>query len=291
MSSLACSRRSTSKQRGECHDRRTVLVVVEDRDVEQVLEPLLDLEAARGRDVLEVDAAEARRHPHDRLDDLVDVGGVEADRDRVDATELLEQDRLALHDRHGGCGPDVAEPEDGGAVGDHRDGVGDPGVVVDQVRLGGDRLAHLGDARGVGQGQVHRAVERDGRGDLHLAARVQLEDGRARARTVLGGRGRGSHEGNFRCRPVSGGAGLQHLGWRRGRRVTGFSRQVSLAQRPDADAAATTGRGPPPPRRGPAPPRPSRSPPLRRGCRAPPTNRRAPGVRRASPRPPRSRAA
>ena len=101
-----------------------MLVVVEDRDVEPLLEPALDLEAARRRDVLEVDAAEARREPHDRLDDLVDVGGVQADRHGVDAAELLEQHRLALHHRHRGRRPDVAEAEHGGAVGDHGDGVG-----------------------------------------------------------------------------------------------------------------------------------------------------------------------
>ena len=37
-----------------------MLVVVEDGDVERLLQPLLDLEAARGGDVLEVDAAEGR---------------------------------------------------------------------------------------------------------------------------------------------------------------------------------------------------------------------------------------
>ena len=43
------------------HDHRgAVLVVVEDGDVELLLEPLLDLEAARRGDVLEVDAAEPR---------------------------------------------------------------------------------------------------------------------------------------------------------------------------------------------------------------------------------------
>ena len=46
-------------QRGEHDDRRPVLVVVEDRDVELLVQPALDLEAARRRDVLEVDAAEA----------------------------------------------------------------------------------------------------------------------------------------------------------------------------------------------------------------------------------------
>jgi hypothetical protein len=51
------------------------------------------------------------------------VGGVEADREGVDAGELLEQQRLALHDRHGGLGADVAEAEHRGAVGDDGHGV------------------------------------------------------------------------------------------------------------------------------------------------------------------------
>ena len=54
------------------HDHgRAVLVVVEDRDVEVRLQPVLDLEAARGGDVLEVDAAEAGRDRLHRRDDLV----------------------------------------------------------------------------------------------------------------------------------------------------------------------------------------------------------------------------
>ena len=111
------------EQRGEHDDRGAVLVVVEDRDVELRAQPPLDLEAARRRDVLEVDAAERRRGRLDERDDLVDVLGVEAQRERVDAGELLEQHRLALHHRHRGRRADVAEPEHGGAVGDDRDRV------------------------------------------------------------------------------------------------------------------------------------------------------------------------
>ena len=47
-------------QRRQHDDRRTVLVVVEDRDVELLAQPGLDLEAARRGDVLQVDAGEAR---------------------------------------------------------------------------------------------------------------------------------------------------------------------------------------------------------------------------------------
>src|SRR5262249_59860752 len=75
---------------GHGDDGGAVLVVVEDRDVELFLQPVLDLEAARGGDVLEVDAAEGRRHQFDRADDLLGVLGVEADREGVDAGELFE---------------------------------------------------------------------------------------------------------------------------------------------------------------------------------------------------------
>ncbi len=158
--------RSAPSQGRRHHDGGAVLVVVEDRDGQTLLEALLDLEAARGRDVLEVDATEGRRQPHHRLDDLVGVGGVEADRDRVDPAELLEQHRLALHHRHRRGRADVAEAEHGGAVGDDGDGVGHPGVVAHQRRLGRDGLAHLGDPGRVGQRQVVAVLERHGAGDL-----------------------------------------------------------------------------------------------------------------------------
>ena len=54
----------------------------------------LDLEAARRGDVLEVDAAEARRQPDDGLDDLVDVGGVQADRDASTPPNCLNSTAL-----------------------------------------------------------------------------------------------------------------------------------------------------------------------------------------------------
>ena len=56
-------------QRGQRDDRGAVLVVVEDGDVEALPQPLLDLEAGRGGDVLEVDAAEDGGDALDGLDD------------------------------------------------------------------------------------------------------------------------------------------------------------------------------------------------------------------------------
>ena len=128
----AAGEQGSVAQRGEHDDGRAVLVVVEDRDVEPFLERPLDLEAPRRADVLEVDAAERRRDAHDGLDDVVDVVRVQADRHRVDAAELLEQHRLALHHRQRRGRADVTETEHGGAVGDDGDDVRLPGQVVHQ---------------------------------------------------------------------------------------------------------------------------------------------------------------
>ena len=116
------------------------------------------------------------REPRDRLDDLLDVGGVQADGYAVDAAELLEQHGLALHHRHRRSRTDVAEPQHRRTVGDDRHRVGDPGVVPGEGRVGGDRLADPGHARRVGQRQLVAPGQRHRGPDLHLAADVQVED-------------------------------------------------------------------------------------------------------------------
>ena len=163
------------EQRREDDDRRAVLVVVEDRDVELVLQAALDLEAARRRDVLEVDAAEAGRHQAHGLHDLVRVPGVEADRHGVDVAELLEQHRLALHHGHGGRGADVAQAEHGAAVGDHGHRVRLDRELVGLVRVVVDRHAHAPHAGRVGHREVVARLDRRLQAGEELAAAVELE--------------------------------------------------------------------------------------------------------------------
>ena len=160
---------------GEDDDRGAMLVVVEHRDVELGPQSPLDLEAPRGGDVLEVDAAEpGGDRLHDR-DDLVRVLGVEAERPRVDAAELLEQERLALHHRHRRLGADVAEAQHGGAVGDDGDGVLLARQVPGELPIGGDCLADARDAGRVRHREVVAGLDRDLRLHLDLAAEVHQE--------------------------------------------------------------------------------------------------------------------
>ena len=88
------------------------------------------------------------------MHDLVGVGGVEADREGVDAGELLEQAALALHHRHRRVRADVAEAEHGGAVGYHGDRVALDRVLECLVDVLGDRQADPRDAGRVGHREV-----------------------------------------------------------------------------------------------------------------------------------------
>lgn len=160
----------------EDDDRRPVLVIVHDGDVERGLDPVLDLEAPRRGDVFEVDRPEGRGDPHDRVDDLVDVVAVDDDGDRVEPGEALEQGALALHHRQGRARADVAEAEHGRSVGDHRDEPPGPGQLLRAFGLLGDRRADAGDSRGVGDREVALGLERPGEFDCELAVVVSGED-------------------------------------------------------------------------------------------------------------------
>ena len=88
-------------QAGAGDDRRAVLVVVEHRDVEQVLQLGLDAEALGALDVLEIDAAVGDADILDDGNDLVGVLRRDLHVHRIDVGEALEQHRLAFHHRLG----------------------------------------------------------------------------------------------------------------------------------------------------------------------------------------------
>jgi hypothetical protein len=108
-------------------------------------------------------------------DDVVDRVGVQADRERVDVREALEEGGLALHDGHRGERAEVAEAQDRGAVGDDGDGVALDGQAPSVLGVLGDRLDDAGDARGVDHREVVAVTDRELRLDGELAAQVREE--------------------------------------------------------------------------------------------------------------------
>jgi hypothetical protein len=163
------------QQRREDHDRRPVLVVVEDRDLERRPQPLLDFEAARGGDVLEIDAAEHGRNRLHGAHDLVGVGRVEADRERVDARELLEQHRLPLHHGQRRRRADVAEPEHRRPVRDDGNRVPLDREVPDSFGVVRDRAGDASDTGRVRHGQIVAGLQGQACLHLDLAAEVGEE--------------------------------------------------------------------------------------------------------------------
>src|SRR5690606_36538768 len=95
-------------QPGGGDDGGAVLVVVEDGNVHQLAQPLLDDEAFRCLDVLQVDAAGGRAEIAHAVDERVGVLGGDFEIDGIDVGEALEQHRLALHHRLGGQRAEIA---------------------------------------------------------------------------------------------------------------------------------------------------------------------------------------
>src|SRR5207244_3908751 len=101
--------------------------------------------------------------------------GRETEREGVDPGELLEDERLALHDGLGAVGPDVAEAEHGGAVRHDGDAVLLDGQRVRLLRILMDGHAHARDDRRVGHREIVAGLDRDLSLHLDLAAEVHEE--------------------------------------------------------------------------------------------------------------------
>ncbi len=141
-------------QTGQRDDGGAVLIVVEDRDVALFLELAFDFEAAGGRNVLEVDAAEGAGEQIHRVDKLVHVMRLDAQRERIDVAERLKQHALAFHDRHARFRTNVAETQNRASVGDDGAEVVTASQLVGLVDVLLNFQTRLCDARRVCKTQV-----------------------------------------------------------------------------------------------------------------------------------------
>ena len=153
-----------------------MLVVVKHRNVKAFHQRLLDFECTGGGDVLQVDATEGRGQAGHGLNDFLRILGVQADGEGIHPGKMLEQQRFALHHRHGRLGADVTQTEDCGAVGHDGHRIGLDGQVVRPRRILGDLHADPGHTRRVGHRQVIVVTQFRQRAQLDFAALVQVED-------------------------------------------------------------------------------------------------------------------
>ena len=152
-----------------------MLVVVEDGNITSFLQLALDLKAAGGGDILQIDAAEGAGDQGNGVDELVHILGLDTQGEGVHIAKGLKEDTLALHNRHTGLGADVAQTQNGGAVGDDGAQVVTAGQLVGLIDVLLDLQTGLGHAGGVGQGQVVLGGHRHNGIDLNLTAPLLVE--------------------------------------------------------------------------------------------------------------------
>ena len=151
-----------------------MLVIVKHRDLHALAQRALDVEAVRRLDVFEVDATEGGLQRRDGVDQLVEVALSQLDVEHIDAGELLEEHRLALHHRLGCQRADVAQTEHRRAIGDHGHQIAARGVLEGVGRVCHDFLAGRCHARRVSQGQITLVDQLLRRCDGHLAGGRKL---------------------------------------------------------------------------------------------------------------------
>ena len=135
-------------------DRRSVLVVVHDRNVQLLDEPPFDLETFGSFYVFEIDPAEGGGDSLDGGDELLRIGRIDLDVEGVDSGEVLEKHAFALHDRFGGQRADVAQSQYGGSVGNDRHQIALDRIVVRLGRIVGDGQTRRRHAGRVGQREI-----------------------------------------------------------------------------------------------------------------------------------------
>ena len=139
---------------------------MENRNIAFLFQLLLNLEAARRRDVLEVDASEASADQIDRVDDLIDVVALDAQRERVHSAECLEQDALSFHNRHPGFRADIPEAQNRRSVRDNEYEIRAAGQIVALVDILLNLETRRCDARRICEREVVFRLDRNGRDNL-----------------------------------------------------------------------------------------------------------------------------
>ncbi len=134
--------------------RRSMLVVMKHGNTHLLPQAFFHHEAFRGLDILQVDGSESGLHGLDRLNQLFRFLHVQLNIKNVNIREHLEQNALAFHHRLGGIRPDIAQSQNGGAVGDHAYQVGASRIQGALRGILFDAETGFGHARRIGKSQI-----------------------------------------------------------------------------------------------------------------------------------------
>ena len=142
-----------------------MLIIVKNRYAHSFAQFSLDVKTFGRLDVLKVNPAERGFERGNDFNEFFRIQFVDFDIEAIDAGKLLEQDRLAFHDRFGGQRSDRAQAENGGAIGDHANQVGTRGHVACLGRITDYFVTCRSHARRIGQRKIPLVDQPLGRGD------------------------------------------------------------------------------------------------------------------------------
>ena len=131
-----------------------MLVIVHHRDVERLLQTILNVETFRGLDILQVDTAEGGGDTLHSLAELLGILFCHFDVKHVDTAIDLEEQTFTLHHGLAAHGADVTKAEYGCTIGDHCHQVTLVGVLVSIVGILLNLQTGISHARRVGETQV-----------------------------------------------------------------------------------------------------------------------------------------
>ena len=142
------------EQRRAGNDRRAVLIVVENGNIQFFDEPLFNFEAFRRLDIFQVNAAKGGRQRLADLDNFIRAARSDLDIKDIDIGELLKEHALSFHHRLRRQRTAIAQAQDGAAIGDDGDQVGAGGQLEDGERILVDLQHRFRHARRIGQREV-----------------------------------------------------------------------------------------------------------------------------------------
>ena len=131
-----------------------MLVVVHDRNVEGFLQTLLDIEALRCLDVLEVDATKGGGNALYSFAELLWVFLVDLDVEDVDAAINFEKQSLTFHNRLAAHSTDIAQAQYGCSIADDCHQIAFIGIFIRIVGVLLNFQTGVGDTWRIGQRKV-----------------------------------------------------------------------------------------------------------------------------------------
>ena len=156
----------TVKDCGSTDDCRTVLVIMEYRNIHALTEFLLNVEALRRFDIFEVNAAKRWFKRRYHVDKFIRIEFINFDVEHVNPGEFLKQNAFTFHHWFTGQRANITQAQNRSTVGNNRNQVAACGVFVGCQRVLFNFKTRCSHARRVGQREVALGCQRLGRRNL-----------------------------------------------------------------------------------------------------------------------------